>query len=157
MISHWILSDSKSSQVFWTILSILDDLNNAVVWMISTRPLIFKSFSPCTNPWVIVPREPFTIGIIVTLMFHSFFNSLAKVEALITLFTFFQFLSVSAGRAKSTILRVLFYSWLIIIRSGRLSEIWWSVCISKSQWCLCVSFSRIESGLLLLLLLLASS
>ena len=36
---------------------------------------------------------------------------------------------------------------LIIIRSGRLAEIWWSICISKSQRSMCVSFFRIDSGL----------
>ena len=36
-----------------------------------------------------------------------------------------------------------------IIRFGRLAEIWWSVCISKSQRGLCVSFSWIDSGLCL--------
>ena len=36
---------------------------------------------------------------------------------------------------------------LIIIRSGRLVKIRWSVCISKSQRSLCVSFSRRDSGL----------
>ena len=35
----------------------------------------------------------------------------------------------------------------IIIRSGPLAEVWWSVCISKSQRMLCVSFSRANSGL----------
>ena len=44
------LSDSKSPQISRTLLSILVDLNNAVVWMVSTRPLISKSFSPCINP-----------------------------------------------------------------------------------------------------------
>ena len=29
--------------------SIQADLNNAVVWMVSTRPLNFKSSSPCTE------------------------------------------------------------------------------------------------------------
>ena len=36
---------------------------------------------------------------------------------------------------------------LTITRSGRLAEIRWSVCISKSQRTLCVSFSRTDSGL----------
>ena len=35
VISHWILSDIKSLQVSGTLLSILADLNNAVVWMVS--------------------------------------------------------------------------------------------------------------------------
>ena len=38
------LSDSKSPQVFRTFLSILADLNNAVLWMSSIRPLISNSF-----------------------------------------------------------------------------------------------------------------
>ena len=40
------LSNIKSPQVSWTLLSILVDLNNAVVWMISTHPLISKSPNP---------------------------------------------------------------------------------------------------------------
>ena len=34
-----------------------------------------------------------------------------------------------------------------ITKFGRLAKIWWSVCISKSQCTLCVSFSRTDSGL----------
>ena len=37
MVFHWSLSDSKSPQVSRTLLSILAVLNNAVVWMVSTR------------------------------------------------------------------------------------------------------------------------
>ena len=66
MVSHWSLSDSKCPQVSRTLLSILADLNKAVVWIVSTRPLIFKSSSHCTNHLVTVPRAPITIGIIVT-------------------------------------------------------------------------------------------
>ena len=78
MVYHWSLSDSKPPQVSRTLLSILAALNDAVVWMVSTRPLISKPSSPCTNPLVTVPRVPITIGITVTFMFHSFFNSLAR-------------------------------------------------------------------------------
>ena len=66
--------DSKSPQVSRTLLSILAVLNNAVVWMVSTRPPTSKSSSPFSNPLVTVPNTPITIGIIVTCMFHSFFN-----------------------------------------------------------------------------------
>ena len=38
MVFHWSLSDSKFPQVSRTILSILAVLNNAVIWMVSTRP-----------------------------------------------------------------------------------------------------------------------
>ena len=45
MVFHWSVSDSKSPQVSRTLLSIRADLNNAVVWMVSTHPLIFKHWS----------------------------------------------------------------------------------------------------------------
>ena len=49
--SRWILSESKSPQVPRSLLTVLADLNKAVVWMVSsTRPLIFKSSGPCINP-----------------------------------------------------------------------------------------------------------
>ena len=76
MVFHWSLS--KSPQDSRTLLSILADFNNAVVWTISTRPVISKSSSPCTNPLVTVVREPIIIGIIVTFMIPSFFNSQAN-------------------------------------------------------------------------------
>ena len=80
MIFHWSLSHSKSPQVSRTLLSILAVLNNAVVWMVSTRPPTSKSSTPFNNPLVTLPKAPVTIGIIVTFMFHSFFNSLAKLR-----------------------------------------------------------------------------
>ena len=49
MVFHWSLSDSKSPRDSRTLLSILADLNNAVVWMVSTCPLISKSSNSCTK------------------------------------------------------------------------------------------------------------
>ena len=40
------LSDSKSLQVFRTLLSILTNLNNAIVWMASIRPPLSNSSTP---------------------------------------------------------------------------------------------------------------
>ena len=40
MVFHWSLSDSKSPQVFRALLRILLDLNDAIVWIVYTRPLI---------------------------------------------------------------------------------------------------------------------
>ena len=94
MVFHWSLSDSKSPQVSRTLLSILAVRNNAIVWMVSTRPPTSKSSSPFSNPLVTVPNAPNTIGIIVTCMFLSFFQFPSKVEVLTLLFTFFQFYSV---------------------------------------------------------------
>ena len=73
MVFHWSLSDNKSPQAFRTLLGILVDLNNAVVWMVSTRPIISKFSSPCTNLLVIVPQALIIIGITLTFMFYSFF------------------------------------------------------------------------------------
>ena len=42
MVFLWRLSDSKSSHAFRTLLSILGDLNNTLVRMVSACPLIFK-------------------------------------------------------------------------------------------------------------------
>ena len=86
MVSHWSLSDSKSLQISRTPLSIMADLNNAVVLMVSIRPLISKFSTPCTNPLVPVPSAPFIIGISVTFMFTSFIQFSNKVLALIALF-----------------------------------------------------------------------
>ena len=107
--------------------------------MVSLRPVISKSTTPCIIPLMTVPRAPITIDITVTFMFPSVFNSLSRSRYL---FFFSQ-------QQNSQILQVLFFSFFffIMIRSGRLVEIWWSVCISKSQRRLCVSFFRIDAGL----------
>ena len=155
MVFHWSLSDSKSPQISRTLLSILAVLNNAVVWMVSTHPPTSKSSSPFSNSLVTVPKAPIAIGIIVTSMFHSFFSSLAKSRYLSFFSHSFSFILWSGGTAKSTILQVLFFFFLLIIfKSGLLTGIRWSVCILKSYRSLCVAFSRTGAGLLLLLLLL---
>ena len=109
MVFHWSLSDSKSPQVSRTRLRILTALCNAVVWIVSTRPPIFKSSRPFNKTLVIVPNAPITIGTIVTFMFHSFFNSLAKSRYLSFCSLSFRFILWSAGTAKSTILQILFF------------------------------------------------
>ena len=53
-------------QVSRTLLSVLADLNNAAVWMVSTRPRISKSSNPFINHSVTVPRVPITNSINVT-------------------------------------------------------------------------------------------
>ena len=141
MVFIWILSDSKSPQVSRTLLSILAVLNNVVVWIVSTRPPIFKSSRPFNNSMVTVPKAPITIGIIVTFMFHSFCNSLARSRYLSFSSLSFSFILWSVGTAKSTILRVLFFffCWLL------LGPVFWprlgDPFLSKSYRSLCVIFS----------------
>ena len=114
--------------------------------MVSTRPPISKSSRSFSNPLVTVPNAQITISLIVTSMFHSLFNSFARSRYLSFFLHSFSFILRSAGTAKSTILQVLLFL-LIIIRSGLLAEIRWSVCMSKSHMSLCVSFSRTGAGM----------
>ena len=81
--------------------------------MVSTRPLISKSSSPCTNPLVTVLRAPITIGIAVTFMFHSFFDSLARSRYLLFFLLSFKFTLWSSKAARSTIKHVLFFFSLL--------------------------------------------
>ena len=127
MVFHWSLSDSKSPQVSRTLLSILVVLNNAVVWMVSTRPPNSKSSSPFSNPLVTVPNAPITIVIIVTCMFHSFFNSLSRYLSFFSLS--FSFILWSAGTAKSTILQIILLLLLLLLLLLRVFHItfnWWT-------------------------------
>ena len=106
MVFHWRLSDSKSPQVSWTLLSILSVFNNDV-WDVSTRLPKSKSSRPFNNHLVTVPKTPITIGIIVTFLFHSFFNSLARSTYLSLFSHSFNFILWSAGSAKSTIIIII--------------------------------------------------
>ena len=74
MVFHRSLSDSKS-QVSKTLLSILAVLNNVVFWMVSICPLISKSSRPFNNPLDDCTKSTNHDCIIVTFMFHNFFNS----------------------------------------------------------------------------------
>ena len=115
MVFHWSLSDSKSPQVFRTLLSILAVLKNAVVWMVFTRPPTSKSSNPFSNPLVTVLKAPITIGIIATFMSHSFFNFLTRSRYLSFFSHSFSFILGSAGTAKSTISQILFFCcWLLL-------------------------------------------
>ena len=123
--------------------------------MVSTRPLIFKSSSTCINSLVIVPRAPITIGITVTFMFFL-------IEQGPGTYLSFCFLSISlSGQPRQQSLQFgkfflfsFFFLLLIISWSGRLAEIRWFVCMSKSQRSFRVSFSRTDSGFVIIIITL---
>ena len=78
MVSYKSLRHRKSPQISRTLLSILADINDVVVWRVFTCSLISKSSSPCTKPLVTVPSEPIRIGISI-FIFHSFFQFSSNV------------------------------------------------------------------------------
>ena len=123
MVFHWSLSDSKSPLVFRTLLSILPIVNNAVVWMVSNRPVISKSFSLFNNPLVTVPKVLITIGVIVPFMFPSFFFPIPQQGQ--CTYPSFHFLSVLfCGQPVQLSPQFCKMSFLLIfIRSGFLAEI----------------------------------
>ena len=102
-------SDWQSPQVSRTRLRILAVLSNAVIWIVSTRPPTSKSSRSFNNPLVIVPKAPITTGTIVTLMFHTFLNYLARSRYLSFFAHAFRFILWFTGTAKSAILQILFF------------------------------------------------
>ena len=151
MVFLWNLSGSKSPQVSWTPPIILAHLNNTVVWMVLVRSPISNSSSLLTKVLGTVSSAPIKIGITINFIFYSFFNSQARFRYL-SLFSFsFIFNSVVRMVRQSLLFcrfsLFLFFFSLISTRCGLLGDIRWSVCIPKSQWILCVSFSRMYSGL----------
>ena len=91
-VFYWSLSDSKSPLVSRTLLGILASLDNVIVWIVTTRTLISKSFNPIINPLLIVLIASISVAISITFNLRSFFQFPSKV--LILLFAFFQFYSV---------------------------------------------------------------
>ena len=69
-IEVWVTTSLLESPGLF--FSILADLHNVVVWMVSTCHLLSKFSSPFNNPPVTVPKAPIIIGIWVTITFHSF-------------------------------------------------------------------------------------
>ena len=128
MIFHWRLSDSKSSHVSWTLLRIVTDLNNAVVWIVLVRPLISKSSSPLTKPLRIVPTASITISIIVIFTSHSFLFSSQKVLVFVSLFICFKFRSVARRDAGLLLYFGLLLLWLLFHALSFLctSVSWWN-------------------------------
>ena len=115
------LSDSKSPKVCRTLVNILTDLNNAILWMIFT-PLLSWYFQVFQSHYqsfgVIVPKTTITIGItspscsIVVLVFLQSLD----------IYLSFNFLCGLPGRQIPQF-GIFSFFLLIITRSGGLAEI----------------------------------
>ena len=84
-------------------------LNNVVVCIVSSCPLISNSFNPFTNTLGIVTSAPTTSGITVTYTFYNFFWSLGSFRYLSLFSLSFIFILCSDETAKSIIRRVHFF------------------------------------------------
>ena len=109
MVIHWSFGVSKFPRVSKTLLCILADLNNAVVWVIPIRLPISYSFSPLSkhssynqyDPYCHVPQL-------------SYFSS--KVQVLVAFFVFFDFpLSGPPGGQNPLYNSFFFFFFLLLI------------------------------------------
>ena len=100
MIFHWSLSDSNFTQISRTLLSILANLNNAVVWTVSTRPLIFTSYSHCTYLWWLYSMRPLHL-VSPSFSCSVVFQISGKDKVFISLFAFLQFYPVVSRNGKT--------------------------------------------------------
>ena len=144
LVLHRSLSVSVSPQVSRTFLSILADLRNTVVWMVSARPPISSSFSPVGGT-----SRVHQLQLISPLLSYSItFLFSGKVQVLVCAFVFFFLIFTlwSAVTIKSTISKVLFFcKWSLgLVFWSRLGDL---LASQKSQRILVVSFFRTESGL----------
>ena len=112
--------------------------------MVSILSLISNSSRPLSKPLRNVLSAPTTVGITVTIIFHSFLSSLAKSKYLFIFSLSFIFYLWPDGRQNPQNSKVFFF--LIKTMSGLLAGIRRFVCISRSQRMLCVSFSRTDFG-----------
>ena len=127
MVLHRSWEPCKSLQIYRTPLGILAYLSNAAVWMVSTRPLISKSF----NPLVTVRRLPTLIGITITFMFHIF-SILCQGWCIIIIIYSFRVFHISVSWRYFTGVWVT----AILLKSPGFFSVFWSFSIRLSfGWC----------------------
>ena len=80
MVFQWSLSESKYPHVSMTLLSILSNLNNAIIGKVSILVLISNSSISFTNPLVTLLSAPITLGVIVIFMFGKFNDLLDQLQ-----------------------------------------------------------------------------
>ena len=142
---HWSLIDRYPGliSVFWPILTMpLFGSSQLVLW-----------FTILPVPLISLRGSFWILQLLLVSPSSSFFSSLVRSKYL-SLYKFsLIFTRWFAEAAKSTRQQVLFFLFfflLTITKSVFLVGIRWSVCISKSQKMLYLSFSRTDSGLCIL-------
>ena len=120
MFFHWSLNDNKSPQVSSILLSILADLNNAVIWMVWICLLIFNFSSFFSKSLGTFPSTPITNGITITLMFYIMNINIIIIILSLANFTYqlwWFFFSWSLNDCKSPQVTFL-VSWSILDVQG---------------------------------------
>ena len=64
--------------IFFLLISNIYNVIHKYTVSLYHNTLVWLDSSPCINPLVTVPGAPIKIGMTVTLIFHSFFSSLAR-------------------------------------------------------------------------------
>ena len=109
-LADWFLTGVTASLIKSPGLpSVFCDLNNAIVWISSTRPLTSKSSRPSINPSMTVTKAPIIIGITVTFLFYSYFSFLARSRNSSFFLFSFNITLWSTETAKSTSRQILFF------------------------------------------------
>ena len=139
MVFHWSLSDSKSPQFSWTLLSILADFNNTVVYMVSILPLFSNSSHFFPSFWRLFQVYQLQLVASLLLCSNNIFSCQARSKHLYIFLFSFLFTLKSVRTAKSIWWQGLFP---LLINTGFVlhSRIRWSVCILKFQRILSDSF-----------------
>ena len=140
----WVMASLLKSPglflVFWPFSIMLS------FGVVSNRPPTSKFSSPYSNPFSYCSKRTIYNWYYCHLDVPQFFQFPSKFEVLILLFTFFQFYSVVRRDSKVDYFASSLFL-LIIIKSGLLAGIRWSVFMLKSHRSLCVAFSRTGTGL----------
>ena len=110
---NWTPSCSKSSQLFKTLLSILDDLSSAMVCMVSILPRISSYPILFSRLLGIVPSTLMMIGITVTFIFYNFLNFLAGSRYFLNFFVFLYFNSLICWNSKVISLTHSFFLFIM--------------------------------------------
>ena len=138
--------DSESPQISWTLLNIPADLDNTVDWMFSSLPLISNSFSIFSSLWGHSKCTNYNWYHRHSHLPYLFF--VLRQGPNICLFFGFLLSSLCGLPERQNQLGGKFFFFLLFNSLfGILAGIERSVCISKSQKALCVSFSWTDSGL----------
>ena len=116
---YWRLSDSKSPQVPRTLLSILDDLINSVVWMVSVLLRISNSSSRFSKLLGVISSTPTTNDITVTLTFKSFFLVLWQNLSIYLFACFYFYTEVRQNSKIISAANSFFVNWYEVRSSNR--------------------------------------